>query len=142
MRHKCSELSLYFPQPMRAATLGSQLPGASAIFQSPQPMRAATTLKALRAAPAPSLQSPQPMRAATFYRRNYWSFCIISIPAAHAGCDNISLSCSLIELNFNPRSPCGLRLADLYTPSTPLRISIPAAHAGCDIPDISCPHER
>ena len=56
----------------------------------------------------------------------------ISIHAAHAGCD---FQCQIRyrrKVNFNPRSPCGLRLRSDGYVRCPLEISIHAAHAGCD----------
>ena len=56
----------------------------------------------------------------------------ISIHAAHAGCDKFFFPFSVNPLNFNPRSPCGLRPVLANIGEQPVRISIHAAHAGCD----------
>ena len=99
-------------------------------------------------------QSPQPMRAATDSLGVCFEGDFISIPAAHAGCDcsprfngarefhfnprspcglRLAQECHRLEhLNFNPRSPCGLRLSCIMKCSALGLISIPAAHAGCD----------
>ena len=55
-------------------------------------------------------QSTQPMRAATKCMVSKCQPYAISIHAAHAGCDNHILLPSDMQSNFNPRSPCGLRL--------------------------------
>ena len=79
----------------------------------------------------------------------------ISIHAPHAGCDlplfvDVAVECQfqsthpmrgatldlclggLIGQNFNPRTPCGVRLQDTRTTRAVRGISIHAPHAGCD----------
>ena len=94
-------------------------------------MRAATDFQVLSFEYL-QFQSTQPMRAATFQHPGFSAGSPISIHAAHAGCDlcrpcdsdadHISIhaahaGCDLFDFlslhgfkNFNPRSPCGLRL--------------------------------
>ena len=95
------------------------------------------------------------MRGATreaienFYQRG------ISIHAPHAGCDSITDVIAFHAPNFNPRTPCGVRLKRALHPADPLPfqsthpmrgatpeyaplpehdpISIHAPHAGCDL---------
>ena len=107
--------TLYIPvlfqstQPKRAATRlknGSATPSA---FQSTQPKRAATA-KLDTSTPEPIFQSTQPKRAATAYSRGHQIRGIISIHAAQEGCDHIFCHVICHAVNFNPRSPKGLRL--------------------------------
>ena len=124
-----------------------------------------------------SFQSTHPLRGATQYRRREGVHAKISIHAPHAGCDKpvqylsarfvpISIhaphaGCDLFDgqgrrcgQNFNPRTPCGVRLAVTWNIAVimpfqsthPMRgatrarragmgglyISIHAPHAGCD----------
>ena len=78
-------------------------------FQSTQPMRAATP--GVKSAPGFGIfQSTQPMRAATPTKEQLDAKNIISIHAAHAGCDY-----------------------KMHVDENGVRISIHAAHAGCDL---------
>ena len=56
----------------------------------------------------------------------------ISIHAPHAGCDWRDCFCPGRRKYFNPRTPCGVRLAHLGEQSVLNKISIHAPHAGCD----------
>ena len=56
----------------------------------------------------------------------------ISIHAPHAGCDKLCGIIGVIFLNFNPRTPCGVRHARGVPLRGFLQISIHAPHAGCD----------
>ena len=79
-------------------------------FQSTQPMRAATVVTILKDFISTLFQSTQPMRAATTSWNTLRSESMISIHAAHEGCDKI-----LPEY------------VEILVP-----ISIHAAHEGCD----------
>ena len=148
-------------------------------FQSTHPMRGATTLQFNAALGMVAFQSTHPMRGATELNTAFVELCRISIHAPHAGCDFPSCSrrYSLSSFQsthpmrgatetlmtrqpvwgyFNPRTPCGVRLAaggmfdDVpsdFNPRTPCGvrqnvfyggiiqrgISIHAPHAGCDL---------
>ena len=100
-------------------------------------------------------QSTHPMRGATVAERDVRLFVNISIHAPHAGCDIYIQKICLCKINFNPRTPCGVRLhsernmlrsqifqsthpmrgatADIFHPCFNGSISIHAPHAGCDI---------
>ena len=56
----------------------------------------------------------------------------ISIHAPRAGCDASLMSAGRSNFNFNPRTPCGVRLQRSLRRSVPPRISIHAPRAGCD----------
>ena len=101
------------------------------LFQSTHPMRGATIIF-VQCVPQLSFQSTHPMRGATerrFLRHVPTLISIhaphagcdgagrrrlvrkaISIHAPHAGCDGYSHINRLIRINFNPRTPCGVRL--------------------------------
>ena len=106
------------------------------LFQSTQPMRAATRAPFVAGPVACKFQSTQPMRAATstglkkcqthlisIHAAHAGCDCMtfswhllfpISIHAAHAGCDLTALSSAMGQTDFNPRSPCGLRQILLF----------------------------
>ena len=118
---------------MRAATLWRRSSSTGGLFQSTQPMRAATTGYPEYLSVQMLFQSTQPMRAATFVAMHHYSFNtrfqstqpmraatekygaditveLISIHAAHAGCDALCVCRAVrVAADFNPRSPCGLR---------------------------------
>ena len=56
----------------------------------------------------------------------------ISIHAPHAGCDRYWRLTPEKPLNFNPRTPCGVRPGTYPVPDGMTAISIHAPHAGCD----------
>ncbi len=94
------------------------------------------------------------MRGATHVRRAGGEARRISIHAPHAGCDRLCRSPAARKLNFNPRTPCGVRprldrqgqTEPVFQSTHPMRgatqghrrlrgrhaISIHAPHAGCD----------
>ena len=99
-------------------------------------------------------QSTHPLRGATYYKRvSIWQE-IISIHAPLAGCDCDIMANILTRTDFNPRTPCGVRLErharwdarTNFNPRTPCgvrrqqncwvditcKISIHAPLAGCD----------
>ena len=99
-------------------------------------------------------QSTHPMRGATAGDRRRREDSKISIHAPHAGCDRSTDGILCKKGDFNPRTPCGVRLlssgvcvcACYFNPRTPCgvrhadmrhagrvkAISIHAPHAGCD----------
>ena len=99
-------------------------------------------------------QSTHPLRGATKALENHQKGEIISIHAPLAGCDPLRIMLRTRPSNFNPRTPCGVRLIDwrsspslfLFQSTHPLRgatccrecylraknISIHAPLAGCD----------
>ena len=56
----------------------------------------------------------------------------ISIHAPHAGCDAEGTDIPIAKLDFNPRTPCGVRPWASLPPRRRRCISIHAPHAGCD----------
>ena len=56
----------------------------------------------------------------------------ISIHAPLAGCDMTPIPVPIKATNFNPRTPCGVRLACTYNRFGSVEISIHAPLAGCD----------
>ena len=88
-------------------------------------------------------QSTHPLRGAT--GREYWNgiYCKISIHAPLAGCDFMLDEMDASIPDFNPRTPCGVRLAGEQDKRAIMRISIHAPLAGCDSQEYaSCPFSR
>ncbi len=56
-------------------------------------------------------QSTHPMRGATFRDRSLVRIIFISIHAPHAGCDVAQGLRDRVRHDFNPRTPCGVRLS-------------------------------
>ena len=79
-------------------------------FQSTHPLRGATNV-AIQAAMTNLFQSTHPLRGATGCAHAVMCKYIISIHAPLAGCDPSSAIVWLLHLNFNPRTPCGVRHA-------------------------------
>ena len=106
---------------------------------------------------AHAFQSTHPLRGATLRRGTSERLQCISIHAPLAGCDSLGGLGGLGSLDFNPRTPCGVRLVvgekpgseKLFQSTHPLRgatlpglcsclvwrISIHAPLAGCDLTD-------
>ena len=77
-------------------------------------------------------QSTHPLRGATgrpIDGRNYQR---ISIHAPLAGCDGLAREECVVEYNFNPRTPCGVRHEQRREYAIMHNISIHAPLAGCD----------
>ena len=72
------------------------------------------------------------MRGATAVRAENAKTSVISIHAPHAGSDCRARHDVNLSIDFNPRSPCGERLAELFRRFRRLVISIHAPHAGSD----------
>jgi len=60
-------------------------------------------------------QSTHPMRGATVIIQSYGKKRIISIHAPHAGCDLLTARRPYPEIDFNPRTPCGVRQQNFTT---------------------------
>ena len=163
--------------PMRGATLSSSSSRpASCRFQSTHPMRGATSIinqhvmvidisihaphagcdgyPFCPCAADDLFQSTHPMRGATPAPAKWFCAPRISIHAPHAGCDSVWSRCTVYGMNFNPRTPCGVRrrrwsrpaCRALFQSTHPMRgatrrwarrppdrpISIHAPHAECD----------
>ena len=79
-----------------------------------------------------SFQSTPPARGATSEAlQRAWSV-VISIHAPREGCDLLPISIFLSLLNFNPRTPRGVRQVHQSCPIHPGHISIHAPREGCD----------
>ena len=78
-------------------------------FQSTQPKRAATIPRVPLKSWQYLFQSTQPKRAATVKFAAKSVEPTISIHAAQEGCDCLLLPRAVIAMDFNPRSPRGLR---------------------------------
>ena len=97
-------------RPVRGATAARHIASPPVIFQSTRPMRGATPLEVLLAE-AVQFQSTRPMRGATIDREVISYFVHISIHAPHAGRDSAVPLIACSAFYFNPRAPCGARLA-------------------------------
>ena len=79
-------------------------------------------------------QSTHPLRGATSrFHDHHWHI-YISIHAPLAGCDADERANKAMAINFNPRTPCGVRLVETLQSYTEISISIHAPLAGCDTP--------
>ena len=81
---------------------------------------------------AAAFQSTHPLRGATQIVCVYCGAIDISIHAPLAGCDAPTFNLAFSGLNFNPRTPCGVRLFFCLRMGYDLHISIHAPLAGCD----------
>ena len=77
-------------------------------------------------------QSTHPLRGATIRNCLSERLCFISIHAPLAGCDEVLRPFVPREKDFNPRTPCGVRLLQQYFLPQKRIISIHAPLAGCD----------
>ena len=59
-------------------------------------------------------QSTHPVWDATAVRPSHWEMDEVSIHASRVGCDSVSCNNTTLALSFNPRIPCGMRLAGVY----------------------------
>ena len=101
-------------RPMRGATCSLDLFRLRCQFQSTRPMRGATHGHR-QAGRSQMFQSTRPMRGATFCKVDIFFFLNVSIHAPHAGRDRETPSISCPTVCFNPRAPCGARLATVLT---------------------------
>ena len=89
---------------------------------------------------ASKFQSTHPLRGATRANQTKIPALTISIHAPLAGCDASVLRRRAKGLNFNPRTPCGVRPVYIFAEHYVNKISIHAPLAGCDlIEDIHFP---
>ena len=97
--------------PMRGATRQRKLTNVETVqFQSTHPMRGATALNSSHSVFLQRFQSTHPMRGATAVPdHGQFSPTNISIHAPHAGCDLNHEEKYKTYINFNPRTPCGVR---------------------------------
>ena len=100
-------------------------------FQSTHPLRGATKSPFTTKEKA-AFQSTHPLRGATLVLALHFDFLNISIHAPLAGCDLSTHIRVAAEKNFNPRTPCGVRLAHERYSRAHRDISIHAPLAGCD----------
>ena len=77
-------------------------------------------------------QSTHPLRGATRQAPRRIPYKSISIHAPLAGCDKEKKSDNASDTDFNPRTPCGVRLFENGHYLTAIQISIHAPLAGCD----------
>ena len=89
--------------------MGDMFTNVGVIFQSTHPLRGATSMPSIRLTPT-GFQSTHPLRGATMH----------------------TLGRQLLDLDFNPRTPCGVRLHSRMVFLTGDGISIHAPLAGCD----------
>ena len=104
----CAPARFQSTHPMRGATLPLRQRVFTSIFQSTHPMRGATNSR-IKMLMSGQFQSTHPMRGAT-----------------STACPQRNMS------NFNPRTPCGVRLVRVGLQLMCEGISIHAPHAGCD----------
>ena len=101
------------------------------LFQSTHPLRGATTLRSCEAIKI-LISIHAPLAGCDRIFQIPYSFSLISIHAPLAGCDVICDANATTVDNFNPRTPCGVRLDALVSSKTADVISIHAPLAGCD----------
>ena len=97
--------------PLRGATVGLQQQPGHIAFQSTHPLRGATTYFIRMSRVLEKFQSTHPLRGATPCSKPF----------------------HLLLLNFNPRTPCGVRRRAAASWAADLCISIHAPLAGCDV---------
>ena len=78
-------------------------------------------------------QSTHPLRGATRQKQRAINANVISIHAPLAGCDAKSAATPSRRINFNPRTPCGVRHFRAWLRKPTQEISIHAPLAGCDL---------
>ena len=111
-------------------------------FQSTHPLRGATFHVSLDLL-ARFISIHAPLAGCDGNPSQGWKPCHeISIHAPLAGCDGGNKIIAAADLNFNPRTPCGVRRAKMGTFTENFRISIHAPLAGCDAAPflLSCHH--
>ena len=81
---------------------------------------------------ATKFQSTHPVWGATPIPWVYEMDCKISIHAPRVGCDGNSIFYRAEALDFNPRTPCGVRLDTIFIALLEVDISIHAPRVGCD----------
>ena len=109
-----------------------RFPLALFLFQSTLPVWGATFLPSVYAISTMLFQSTLPVWGATGYVETKDKQCVISIHAPRVGSDRIRNLLDLPVNDFNPRSPCGERLASTFRMALPMMISIHAPRVGSD----------
>ena len=102
------------------------------LFQSTHPLRGATARRPKMTMRPQKFQSTHPLRGATELVGVRLGRLLISIHAPLAGRDDVVLHGAWCQRNFNPRAPCGARLAEDLRDGVSGAISIHAPLAGCD----------
>ena len=132
----------------------SECTARSSAFQSTHPLRGATAVVSCFITDT-GFQSTHPLRGATEREERLNALRAISIHAPLAGCDPVLSDLRRRQFDFNPRTPCGVRLKkeedaaayEAFQSTHPLRgatsfswslscshlISIHAPLAGCDV---------
>ena len=77
-------------------------------------------------------QSTYPVRGATIGRSTAGTGAHISIHVPRAGCDAFRRIFAFARRDFNPRTPCGVRLPSRFAATGTILISIHVPRAGCD----------
>ena len=119
-------------RPMRGATSKNRLHAVQVYHFNPRAPCGARPISTVMGTCSVLFQSTRPMRGATTDERQGQRHQQISIHAPHAGRDLLPAMFLVLVLHFNPRAPCGARLAGWCNGSTPHSISIHAPHAGRD----------
>ncbi len=78
------------------------------IFQSTHPLRGATYRAWLRK-PTQAISIHAPLAGCDYWEQPFVILLFISIHAPLAGCDLNSFTGSAVKIDFNPRTPCGVR---------------------------------
>ena len=118
-------------RPVWGATASCVSPVMSWIFQSTRPVWGATSRYGWMRRTV-IFQSTRPVWGATGGRAGGAGYPAISIHAPRVGRDHDKSGCIYVHRNFNPRAPCGARLAVLQRHRQSLRISIHAPRVGRD----------
>ena len=103
-------------------------------FQSTHPVWGATKLYTDLTSKIRRFQSTHPVWGATYGAAHPQRPRHISIHAPRVGCDKSLPTPSATTSNFNPRTPCGVRLPGCAAALRPQVISIHAPRVGCDRP--------
>ena len=109
-------------------------------FQSTHPVRGATLQLCWLVLQEPEFQSTHPVRGATTAPGLYWDNWAFQSTHPVRGATAICSSTLAAPFNFNPRTPCGVRLNGLFCFQYNTRISIHAPRAGCDSDGCFCNH--
>ena len=117
--------------PLRGATTYEAVEGAAFGFQSTHPLRGATLPLSISRIFC-KFQSTHPLRGATVAEQKLVLLADISIHAPLAGCDVDVIAGIRAVFDFNPRTPCGVRLWRIMFHYGRACISIHAPLAGCD----------
>ena len=126
-------LLFQFTQPKRAATDTLMISCHHVKFQFTQPKRAATRTNTRHNKGFKCFNSRSPSGLRQKKQGKDFDMLNVSIHAAQAGCDNISVLIKSSKVGFNSRSPSGLRHNSIELCIQLHNVSIHAAQAGCDV---------